>query len=67
MDAQDDLTKQIFLITQKIQEEYPELIKYLDEIPRKVQFNAENSVNKTGLKDYLDSLNKLLDTYTKEH
>lgn len=67
MEHQDDLSRKIFLATEKIQEEFPELIKYLDEIPRNFQSNTNKGVSQKALKDYLDSLNDLLETYAKEH
>ena len=67
MQNQDDLNKKIFLTTVKIQEEFPELIKYLNEIPRSFQSNTEKGISHKALKDYLDSLNDLLETYAKEH
>ena len=33
MDNQNNLSKEIYLATEKIQNEFPELMKYLDEIP----------------------------------
>ncbi len=51
----------------KIQEDFPELIKYLDEIPRNSQSNTEKGVSHKALKDYLDSLNNLLETYAIKH
>jgi len=67
MQHQDDLSEKIFIATMKIQEEFPELMKYLDEIPRNLQSNTEKGVSHNSLKDYLDSLNNLLKTYSKEH
>ena len=67
MESQNDLNDSIRLTTLKIQEEYPELTKYLDEIPENFQFNTEKGVNNKALKDYLDSLTDLLETYAKEH
>ena len=67
MQNQDDLSIKILITTVKIQEEFPELIKYLDEIPRSFQSNTEKGVSHIALKDYLDSLNDLLKTYAKEH
>lgn len=64
MESQNDLNDNIRLTTLKIKEEYPELIKYINEIPRNFIFKK---VNKKALKDYLDSLNKILETYAKEH
>lgn len=67
MKHHDDLNEKIFLITVKIKEEFPELIKYLGEIPRNSQSNSKEGVSTKALKDYLDSLNDLLETYAKEH
>ncbi len=67
MESQNDLNDNIRLTTLKIQEEYPELIKYLNEIPRNYLSNADKGINNKELKGYLDSLNNLLETYSKEH
>ena len=67
MESQNYLNDKIRLTTIKIQEEHPELIKYINEIPRSFQFKTEKEVNKKALKDYLDSLNQILETYVKEH
>ena len=67
MESQNDLNNNIRLTTLKIQEEYPELIKYMNEIPRNFLSSAEKGVNNKELKGYLDSLNNLLETYSKEH
>ena len=67
MQQQDDLSKEIFSTTAKIQEEYPELIKYLDEIPRNFHLTKNEGVSQKALKDYLNYLNNLLKTYAKEH
>ena len=67
MESQNDLNDNIRLTTLKIQEEYPELIKYMNEIPRNFLSNVGKGVNNKALKDYLDSLNAILETYAKEH
>lgn len=67
MQSQNDLNDNIRLTTLKIQEEYPELIKYMNEIPRSSLSSSEKGVNNKELKGYLDSLNNLLETYAKEH
>lgn len=41
MESQNDLNDNIRLATLKIQEEYPKLIKYMNEIPRNFLSNAE--------------------------
>jgi len=67
MESQNDLNENIRLTTLKIQEEYPELIKYMNEIPRNFLSSTEKGINNKELKDYLDSLNNLLETYAEEH
>jgi hypothetical protein len=67
MESQNDLNDKIRLTTIRIQEENPELIKYINEIPRSFLNKTEKEVNNKALKDYLDSLNKILETYAKEH
>ena len=67
MESQNDLNESIFLTTLKIQEEFPELTKYFDEIPVNFQSYTEKGVNNKALEDYLDSLNDLLETYAKKH
>ena len=67
MESQNDLNDDIRLTTLKIQEDYPELIKYMNEIPRNFESNGEKGINNKELKGYLDSLNNLLETYAKKH
>lgn len=63
----DELDRDILVITSKIQKEYPELMKYLEEIP--TNFSATNSegVNRDNLLDYYNTLNELLKSYSKGH
>ncbi|MFT6843078.1 MAG: hypothetical protein ACJASR_001852 [Psychroserpens sp.] len=67
MKSKNDLNDNIRLITLKIQEEYPELIKYMNEIPVNFLSNSENGITNNELKSYLDSLNNLIEKYAKEH
>lgn len=65
--SQDELSKRILSTTVKIQNEFPELIKYLNEIPVYRESLADKCINIEALQDYLDSLHRLLETYKKEH
>jgi hypothetical protein len=67
MESQKYLNDNIRLTTLKIQEEHPELIKYINEIPRNYLVKKEVEVNNKALKEYLDSLNNILETYSKKH
>ena len=52
----------------EIEEDYPELQKYLDEtrttLPKN---NGDSEIHKKDLEDYLNSLNSLVDNYEEEH
>ncbi|WP_111308720.1 hypothetical protein [Confluentibacter sediminis] len=52
----------------EIEEDYPELQKYLDEtritLPKN---NHDSKIHKKDLEDYLNSLNSLIDNYEEEH
>ena len=67
MESKNNLNDNIRLTILKIQEKYPELIKYMNEIPRNFLSNTEKEVSNKELKGYLDSLNNLLETYAKDH
>ena len=67
METQNNLNYNILLITLKIQKEYPELIKYMNEIPVNFLSNSEKGVTNIEIKGYLDTLNNLIETYAKEH
>ncbi|MHA7944249.1 hypothetical protein ACJOV8_014320 [Formosa sp. 3Alg 14/1] len=67
MEDRNDLSKQIVLATTKIREECPELIKFMGEVPISFQSTDEKGVNNKELKDYLKTLNDLLESYEKEH
>ena len=67
MENKNYLSKEIFLTTEKIKIKFPELIKYLDEIPLNFPLNTQKEVSNNALKDYLESLNGLLETYATEH
>tara|TARA_R110001583_G_scaffold28963_1_gene102336 strand:+ start:776 stop:979 length:204 start_codon:yes stop_codon:yes gene_type:complete len=67
MESQNDLNNNIRLTTLKIQEEHPELVKYINEIPRNFPLKTEKEVNNKALKGYLDSLNNILETYSNKH
>lgn len=67
MVTQNKLYENIFIATRKIQEDFPELAKYIDEIPDHFHSDPDKGVNKQELKDYLESLKDIADNYAKEH
>lgn len=65
MNNQNTIIKNIRITSLKIQEEHPDLAKHLSEMPEHYHTNQSNGVNNRGLKEYLDSLNQILKTHTK--
>lgn len=65
MKSQNNLNDKIRLATIKIQEEHPELIEYINEIPSTFLCKTEKKVTNKALKGYLDSLNEILKKYSK--
>lgn len=66
MESREILNTNISIATLKIQEQYPELVKYIDEIPNHFTINSNTFIDNKQLKDYLNSLNRLLETYAQE-
>ncbi|MFT6166364.1 MAG: hypothetical protein ACJAV5_001197 [Vicingaceae bacterium] len=67
MESQKELNIAINAATSKIRNEYPELLKYIDEIPEHLLYQTKKGVSNKELKDYLNSLTDLLKNYEKEH
>lgn len=65
MKTSDQLVLNISNITSKINQEYPELSKYIVEIPLKVSKNP--TIENKNLKEYYDSLVGILSEYEKTH
>ncbi len=63
----EELNSKIMQITSTIQEEYPELLKYLDEMPVTIPNEKDPEINNKNLKAYYDSLTSLLQNYIDEH
>ena len=66
MTTEKELNEAILKITLKIQSEFPELSKYIEEMPITIP-TANPDVKLKSLKDYYDSLSNLLEKYTKSH
>ena len=65
-----DLTKilkEITDLTFKIESEYPELYKFLDENPITIPALEHPDIDKKIMKEYLDDLKQLLEQYIKTH
>ena len=67
MKAEQIINKKILKITLKIEEQFPELSKYILEMPVTIP-NVENpGMKRKALQDYYDSLDILLKDYIENH
>jgi len=64
---ENDLNAKILKITMKIKDHYPELSKYLEEMPVTVPSENDPEITLNHLKTYYESLNALLNKYKVEH
>ena len=67
MKTEKELEEFILNITMKIQTEYPELSKFIKEMPENVSENNKDAVNSNNMEEYYNSLVKLLAEYSKTH
>jgi hypothetical protein len=67
METEKDLTLKILEITMIIQDHYPELSKYLEEMSVTIPDENNPEITKRNLKTYCDSLNDMLTKYILEH
>lgn len=67
-DTQEILTE-IATVTREIEDNYPELMKYLDETRSTLPegSNASAGLNKEDLQNYLNQLKELVSKYKAEH
>jgi hypothetical protein len=67
MKTEKEINTAILEITMKIKEQFPELSKYIAEMPVTIP-NIENpTMNNEALQDYYDSLDILLKDYIENH
>ena len=66
MASEKEINEKIMTITMKIQKDYPELSKYLNELPVTIPIESDPEINTRVLSDYYESLVKLLSTYELE-
>ena len=64
---ENDLNSKILTITMKIKDHYPELSKYLEEMPVTIPSENDPEITLNNLKSYYESLNSLLNKYKMEH
>lgn len=67
METEKDLEKKVINITMKIHNEYPELSKYLEEMPDNISVDDTDEINLTNVKEYYNSLVELIVKYSKTH
>ena len=67
MEIENDVNNDILKNTMVIQESYPELSKYLVEMPVTIPDEADPEITVQSLKDYNESLNTFLAKYSKIH
>lgn len=62
-----DLNAKILKITMTIKDHYPELSKYLDEMPVTVPSEKDPEITLNNLQTYYESLNSLLNKYKVDY
>lgn len=66
METKQSLSTKILNITLKIKEQYPELSKFLEEMPITIPTKKNLIISSTILQEYYNSLTSLLDNYLIE-
>lgn len=67
METEEDINAKIIKITMVIQENYPELSKYLNEMPITIPIEKHPEINIKNLQKYYDTLLTLFRNYVAEH
>ncbi len=67
MKTEKELNSDILKMTMKIREAYPELLKYMSEMPFKISYALNNTLNLIALSDYYDSLHTIYKKYAINH
>ena len=67
METENELNDKILKITMIIKDQYPELSKYIEEMPVTIPDEKDPEITRRGLRTYYDSLKAVLNKYTLEH
>ena len=67
MKTTQELLTEISTLLRQIEDDHPELYKYLDETPMTIPDMENPDVDQKALKDYLESLKNMVAKYEKEH
>lgn len=62
-----ELNNEIIKVTMNIEKTYPELAKYISELPISTSDENDSVFDKEELKEYLDSLNNLIASFTNSN
>ena len=66
-EAEKDLNSKILKITMMIKDQYPELSKYLEEMPNTIPDEKDLEITVKNLSSYYESLNSILKEYKSDH
>ncbi|MEI7508443.1 MAG: hypothetical protein WCJ62_03160 [Flavobacterium sp.] len=67
METEEEINAKILKVTMVIHENYPELSKYLNEMPITVPIDSRPEINVKNLQKYYDTLLTLFRNYVSEH
>ena len=67
METEKEINEKILKVTMVIQENYPELSKYLNEMPITIPIDSLPEVNVQNLQKYYETLVGLFRNYVAEH
>ena len=67
MKTEKEINDAILKITMKIRNDYPELSKYLSEMPVTIPDDSNPDINIKILQDYYESLENILQKYIPNH
>ena len=67
METEAEINAKIMKLTMVIQDNYPELSKYINEMPITIPTEKYPEINHKILQEYLDSLLELLRKYAPNH
>ncbi len=67
MKTEMDWNQDILRITMEIDQKFPELTKYINEIPVKIPEKDNKRINTKNLEDYYFSLVDIVNNYSKTH
>jgi len=67
METEKHIMTAILSTTMHIQEQFPELTKFIPEMPVTIPINIDQEITIKSLKEYHDSLKKLSEYYSMQH